>query len=124
MRIPGEYVGVSRTFYREWPNLYKLLMELHATPINRYQAEALVYQLVPSVTRLTFRGYRGRWTTGNRITLPARPGVRWDGIPYLRVGIVLHECAHALSDHRHGIKFCQALAALVKQYTIMKQQAA
>lgn len=120
VKIPGEYPNVSRTFFREWPNLYRLLAAMHAKPITREDATALIAEITPDVS-VQFRGYRGRANrTHKRITLPnkAEHQTRDDDVRYLRFGLVIHECAHmqTTAQPAHGQKFCEALAALVKRY--------
>jgi hypothetical protein len=127
VKIPGEYVGVSRTFKREWPNGYVQLQRAHATPITRDAAAALVEQIVPGAA-VVFRGKKGKANRdAHRVTLPAREGLRTDGAPYLRLGIVLHECAHMLCSSYatpHGSMFCRTLFGLVKRHGAAQQEAA
>jgi len=115
--IAGEYAGVYRQSAQK-----SLLAKAHTTPIAREDAVALMTLLTANLNdnrrvRVQFnRGSRGRWNpTAMQITLPseplARPGA---GAGYLRVGIVLHELAHALAPARgHGPQFVAVLDKLL-----------
>lgn len=113
-RIPGEYPGVS-AYFLDYPDTYAWLREAHATPVSEWQALALVRKHLPDV-RVTFRGRRG-WATvaERRLTLPGRTArARRDGVPNLRLGLVLHEIAHFRGNTiRHAAPFCRAFHALI-----------
>ena len=126
-KIPGEYIQVSRLLRQA--GMGPQAVAAHATPITREFAIVLT-ELITGITPI-FRGYRGRANKPNsrhvrgHISLPAPSGVRYDGVPYLRLGIVLHECAHILAWRSsvgtkirpHGEKFCETLAELLRVYT-------
>jgi hypothetical protein len=109
----------------------ELLRRLHARAISPTDAEALVALVFETAhrtaPRVVFRGYRGHSNIKTMtITLPAAgnriapsSGI---GIGSLRVGIVLHECAHLLAqrfttrDLCHGPVFVGHLDALCAAY--------
>jgi len=119
--IPGEYVGVSKELYRR--GVGHLAHAAHMLPITPDEAQQIVSDLLGSNVSVKFRGYRGRaLRSGKRVTLPAASGVRSDGAPYLRLGIVLHEVAHILTFRKHphsaphGEHFCYQFAKLLREF--------
>ncbi len=117
MKIPGEYIEVSQ--YMLMLDAYTECKKAHSTPILPSDATLLCVRYTGIFPQ--YRGYRGR-AGKNKITLPARLGDRPEGIPYLRVGIVLHEIAHTLTARKytrvspHGIEYCREFAKLLKEY--------
>ena len=119
IKIPGEYIEVSRTLYAL--GVGAEATAAHAMGISAVEAQSIVTRLCgidPS-----FRGYRGRAKKRGAVTLPAAQGSRSDGVPHLRLGIVIHECAHILAwrEHGprirpHGAEFCATFAKLLKEF--------
>ena len=124
MKIPGEYIGVSRRLWQL--DVGDLATAAHTMPITPTEAQDLIRQLCGPLP-VTFRGYRGRayrprGLRQSRITIPSAAGVGPDGVPHLRLGIVFHECAHILTYREwpgaspHGERFCQTLARLLREF--------
>jgi hypothetical protein len=121
MKIAGEYAGVSRELWRR--GVGALAVSAHAMEVTPDEAQDIIKRLVPKAA-IAFRGYRGRAKrSANRVTMPARGGVRTDGVPHLRLGIVLHECAHLLAWEKygrgirpHGEEFCIVFARLLREF--------
>lgn len=124
--IPGEYNEVAKFFISIHRG--EELRMLHATPISKAAAIALCFRMTGLIP--AFRGGRGR-ANHKRISLPnVSPGIlRPDGVPYLRLGVVLHECAHTLDIRElvagrierktwkpHGITFKLKFLELIKSY--------
>lgn len=120
-KIPGEYIAVSRALWRL--DVGHLAWAAHTMPVSPDEAAGLLRHLCGPIV-VTFRGYRGRARRdGSCVTMPSVAGVRPDGAPYLRLGIVLHEAAHVLAFRRygrriapHGREFCETLAQLLREY--------
>lgn len=124
LKIPGEYAQVSK-------HLYALGVghEAHAAhqiPVTPRDAQEIISRFCGTDTLVAYRGRRGRanWRR-NTITLPAAAGT-WPtapSVPYLRLGIVLHEVAHILARRKHGrgikphgTEFCRTFANLLREY--------
>jgi hypothetical protein len=125
MKIAGEYIGVSRELWRR--GVGHLATAAHQMPVTPDEAQSLIRQYCPTAFFSGFRGNRGRayrpsGLRAARITLPAARGNRSDGVPFLRLGIVLHEIAHIRTyrNYRrvppHGEEFCIEFAKLLKEF--------
>lgn len=126
-QIPGEYKQVSRMLY--WSGHYDLCKKAHSTPISRSEADQLTLKLIGKLPR--YHGKRG-WAHSKTltITLPFHGyhdrQVRADGVIYLRLGLVLHECAHIMVYKKyhangrrvfgHGKEYCEEFGKLLCDY--------
>lgn len=102
-KIPGEYPRVS-----QWTTQSFLLREAHATPCDYKEAGQILLALMGhfgvKVPLVEYEGkrramaYYPRKIVFPRVPLPPEEKQFLSG--YLRVGVVLHEYAHFLKDHR------------------------
>lgn len=123
LSIPGEYANVARALYLA--GVGHLAHAAHTMAITPEDATQTIREILGAQTMIAFRGYRGRARKGHpyRVTMPAASGARPDGAPHLRLGIVLHECAHVIAWSRygwsiapHGREFCDTFAELLRRY--------
>jgi hypothetical protein len=122
--VVGEYTNVALAMARHDPEAHRLLQHAHGQSISTEDAAALVdllvehYRLAP--IKVVFRkGSRGRYFFGERRMIlprvPIAPGESWCG--RLRLGIVLHELAHAVvgaGKAPHGARFVEAFAGVLR----------
>ncbi len=97
----------------------------HQEPIRPPDAQELIWALCGRIS-VKFGGDVGwAFTTedSETISIPERQDRRPDGVPYSRVGVVLHECAHVLAERQygpdiepHGLEFCETFGEILFAY--------